>query len=106
MIEAVERSGKACSDWRARIPLNWALIDHPYSRLEFEEFERVLSAAVAITGDDAFGVHLAEQVSESAIDLLAHLSAHSSTMRHAIEVTAVVADARSGWCDKGVDDAR
>jgi AraC-like DNA-binding protein len=88
VVEAVERSSAACGDWRARIPLDWQRVEQPDARLEFGAFARVLSAAVDVTGDQALGLHLAEQVSESAIDLLAHLSAHSPTMREALEINA------------------
>jgi AraC-like DNA-binding protein len=88
VVEAVERSGAAHGDWRARIPLNWERLEQPDARLDFVAFEQILSAAVDVTGDEALGLHLAEQVTESAIDLLAHLSAHSPTMRLALEVNA------------------
>jgi AraC-like DNA-binding protein len=88
VVEAVERMGSAPASWRARIPLDWGRLEQPYARLEFDQFERVLSAAAAVTQDEALGLHVMEQVSESAIDLLAHLSAHSPTMREAIEINA------------------
>jgi len=60
-------------------------LEQPQARLDFEEFGRVLSAAVAATGDEALGLHLAEQMPEGAADLLAHVAAHAPTMREAIE---------------------
>jgi AraC-like DNA-binding protein len=88
VVEAVEGMGAARGDWRAPIPLALQHLEQPYARLEFEQFERLLSAAAVATGDEAFGLHLAEHVSESAVDLLGHLAAHSPTMREAIEINA------------------
>ena len=48
----------------------------------------MLSVAVAMTGDDALGLHLAEHMPEGAVDLLAHLAAHAPTMREAVEIAS------------------
>jgi AraC-like DNA-binding protein len=88
MIEAAERSGAERADLRARIPFDWRRLEEPDTRLEFEQFERVLSVAVALTGDDALGLHVAEHMPEGAVDLLAHLAAHAPTMREAVAVAS------------------
>jgi AraC-like DNA-binding protein len=84
VIEVAERSA-AGADLRARIPLDRRRLEQPEARLEFEEFERVLAAAVAVTGDEALGLHVAERMSEGAIDVLGHAAAHAPTMREVIE---------------------
>lgn len=53
VIDLVERSGVSRSDLFAQSALDLRRIDHPYARLDREEFERLLEAAVALTGDDA-----------------------------------------------------
>jgi AraC-like DNA-binding protein len=88
VLEVAERSVGARADLRARIPLDWRRLEEPESRVEFEQFEQVLSAAVAVTGDDALGLHVAELMPEGAIDLLGHLAAHAPTMRQAVESAA------------------
>jgi AraC-like DNA-binding protein len=88
VLEAAERSGSARPDWRARIPVDWRLLDQPEARLEFEEFEAVLSAVVAATGDDALGLHVVEHMPEGAVDLLGHMAAHAPTMREAIRMAS------------------
>jgi len=88
VIEVAERSGAARADLRARMPFEWHRLEEPDARLEFEQFEQVLSVAVALTGDEALGLHVAEQMSEGAIDLLAHVAAHAPTMREAVESSA------------------
>jgi AraC-like DNA-binding protein len=84
VVEAAERSVAPRADLRARIPFDWRRLEDPEIRVDFEQFVRVLSAAVAATGDDALGLHVAEQMPESAVDLLGHLAAHAPTMREAI----------------------
>src|ERR1700733_9828730 len=81
VLEAAERSDAARADVRARVPFDWRCLEQPDARVEFEQFERVLSAAVAVTGDDALGLHVAERMPEGAVDLLGHLAAHAPNMR-------------------------
>jgi AraC-like DNA-binding protein len=88
VIEAAERAGGTRADLRARIPLDWQRLEQPDTRIEFSDFERVLSAAVAVTGDEALGLHVAEHVPEGAIDLLAHLAAHAPTVRDAVAMAS------------------
>jgi AraC-like DNA-binding protein len=88
VVEAAERSGAKRADLRARIPFDWTHLEHPDVRLEFEQFEQVLSIALAVTGDEALGLHLAEHMPEGAVDLLAHLAAHAPTMREAVEIAS------------------
>ena len=85
VVDTAERLGAARTDLRARIPFDWRRLEEPEGRLEFEQFERVLSAAVAVTGDDALGLRVAEQMPEGAIALLGHLAAQAPTMREVLE---------------------
>jgi AraC-like DNA-binding protein len=87
VVEAAERCASG-AELRARIPFDWRSLEHPENRLEFEQFEQVLSAAVAVTRDDALGLHVAEQMPEGAVDLLGHLAAHAPTMREAVQIAA------------------
>ncbi|HEX4446546.1 MAG TPA: AraC family transcriptional regulator [Polyangiaceae bacterium] len=88
VLETAERSSAARADFRAGIPFDWRRLEQPEARLELEEFERVLSAAVGATGDEALGLHVAEQMPESAVDLLGHMAAHAPTMREAINMAS------------------
>ena len=88
VLEAAERSGATRAELRARIPFDWQRLEQPDARLEFEQFEQVLSVAVAVTGDEALGLHVAEHMPEGAVDLLAHLAAHAPTMREAVEIAS------------------
>jgi AraC-like DNA-binding protein len=88
VLEAAERSGAARTDLRARIPFDLRCLEQPESRIEFEQFEQLLSVAVAVTGNDALGLHVAEQMPEGAVDLLGHLAAHAPNMREALEIAS------------------
>jgi AraC-like DNA-binding protein len=81
VIEAVERAGAARADLRARLPFDWCQLDQPENRLDFEQFGRVLVAAMDVTGDEALGLHMAEHVTEGAVDLLAHMISHAPALR-------------------------
>jgi AraC-like DNA-binding protein len=85
VVETAERSCSAGEDFRARIPLDWRCLEQPEARIEFEQFERVLSTAVEATGDEALGLHMVEQMPEGAIDVLGHTAAHAPTMREVLE---------------------
>jgi AraC-like DNA-binding protein len=88
VIEAAELAGATREDLRARMPFDWEGLAQPDTRIEFEQFGQVLSGAVAATGREALGLHVAEHVSEFAIDLLAHLAAHAPTIREACGVAS------------------
>ena len=82
LVEVAERSA---ADLCAQIPFDRRRLEQPEARLEFEQFARVLSTAVAVTGDEALGLHVAERMSEGAMDVLGHAAAHAPTMRDVLE---------------------
>jgi AraC-like DNA-binding protein len=84
VVEAVERTGAARAELRARLPFDWGRLDQPESRLDFEQFGRVLAAAMDVTGDEALGLHMAEHVTVGAVDLLAHMISHAPAMRDGV----------------------
>jgi len=53
VIAFVERAGVSRSELLAHSALDLRRIEHPDARLDSEEFDRLLEAAVALTGDDA-----------------------------------------------------
>lgn len=88
VISAAELAGATPEDLRARLPFSLEGLAQPDTRVEFEQFEKLLSGAVAATGRDALGLHIADHVSEFAMDLLAHLAAHAPTIREACKVAS------------------
>ena len=90
VIEAAERAGAARADLRARLPFDWSRLDQPETRLEFEQFEQVLSAALDVTGDEALGLHMAEQIPRAP-------SICSPTSRRTRPHAGGVVSPRSSW---------
>jgi AraC-like DNA-binding protein len=84
LVEATDRAGVG-AELRARIPFDWRHLAQPETRLEFGQFEQMLTTAVALTEDEALGLHIAEWMSEGAIDVLGHAAAHAPTMREVLE---------------------
>jgi AraC-like DNA-binding protein len=84
VVGTLERSGVSRADLLARVALDSCRLDEPEARLALEDFERVLASAIALTGDEALGLHMAEQMSDMTFDLLAHLVAHAPTLREAL----------------------
>ncbi|MGH7435089.1 MAG: AraC family transcriptional regulator ligand-binding domain-containing protein, partial [Polyangiaceae bacterium] len=102
VAEAVTRSGAELPSW---LPFDPARLEQPEGRLDIETFARLLTAAVAASGDGALGLHLAEQVPEGAVDLLGHMAAHASTIREAITLCSRFAPlAMDGLQIDGRDD--
>lgn len=88
VVETLERSGTSRAELLARTGLDSACLDEPKAWLEVEECEQVLASAVALTGDEAFGLHLAEQMPVLSLDLFAHVTALAPTLREAVAIGA------------------
>jgi AraC-like DNA-binding protein len=84
IVEAVERAGAKREDLFRAAEVDPSRLENASGRFELEEYDRVQTSALAVTGDPAFGLRMAEHTSESAFDLLAALLAHAPTMREAI----------------------
>ena len=88
VVETLERRGTSRAVLFARIGLDARRLDEPDARLELDEFERVLASAVAMTGDDALGLHVAEKISDVTFDVLGHLAARAPTLREAVVISS------------------
>ena len=62
------------------------LFGRPDGFVRRDEFEPLLCRAVALTGDDAFGLHWAERSSFAAFDLLGHVAAAVPTFADALAI--------------------
>jgi AraC-like DNA-binding protein len=87
LVEAVDRAGASRRELLASIS-DPDRLDRVEGRFEFPEFASLLERAVALTGDPALGLHLAEQTSESAFDAIAYLVTHAPTLRAAMAIVA------------------
>jgi AraC-like DNA-binding protein len=53
-------------------------------RVELDELNRVQIAALDLSGDPAFGLHMGERASATPYDLVAYLTSHATTLREGI----------------------
>jgi AraC-like DNA-binding protein len=83
-VEVVERAGVDRERLLSETSLDPKHLEAGDVRLEFAEFARLQTRALDLTGDEALGLHIAEQASEAAFDLVAHLIAHAPTLRDGI----------------------
>jgi len=86
LVETVEAVGSARAEFCARAGLEPSLLENPGARLELEQFERAVVAALATTGDETLGLHFAERISAPTVGVLAHMTGHAPTVRDAITV--------------------
>jgi AraC-like DNA-binding protein len=85
-VEVVERAGIGRDELLGTTNIDPAGLDAGDARCEFAEFANLQTRAVDLTGDEALGLHIAEQASEAAFDLVAHLIAHAPTLRDGLEL--------------------
>jgi AraC-like DNA-binding protein len=86
IVEAVERAGVARGELLGRADIDPRRLEQADGRFAIEEFARLQARALELTGDEALGLHMAEQTSETAFDLIAHLLSHAPTMRESLEL--------------------
>ena len=85
-VEVVERAGVGRAQLLSTTRVDPTHLDASDARMDFAEFARLQTRAVDLTGDEALGLHIAEQASEAAFDLVAHLIVHAPTLRDGIEL--------------------
>jgi AraC-like DNA-binding protein len=106
LISAVEHAGGQREQLLAAARLEPARLDDRNDRLSFAEYERVQHAALAVSGDEALGLHMGEQLSAAAFDVLGHLTEHAASLRQSIEAimrySRVFSEApSSALCEEG-----
>lgn len=85
-VEVVERAGVPRERLLLGTKVNPQRLDASDARLEWAEFAHLQTRAVELTGDEALGLHIAEQASEAAFNLVAHLIVHAPTLRDGVEL--------------------
>lgn len=84
LVEVVERAGVTRAALMAAAQLDVARLDDILGGFAFVEFVTLEERALDLTGDDGLGLRLAEQSTEAAFDIVAHLATHAPTLRDAI----------------------
>jgi AraC-like DNA-binding protein len=84
LVEVVERSGVTREAVMAAAKLDVARLDDVLGGFSFPEFAALEDSALELTGDEGLGLRVAEQSSEAAFDVVAHLATHAPTLRDAV----------------------
>ncbi|HEY5147287.1 MAG TPA: AraC family transcriptional regulator [Polyangiaceae bacterium] len=84
VVEAVERAGVPRGALLEAAGIDASRLAEVHERFELREFDELQTRALELTGDEALGLHIAEQATEASFDLVAHLVAHSPTLREGL----------------------
>ena len=84
LVEVVERSGVTREALMAAAELDVTRLDDILGGFGFPELVALEERALDLTGDEGLGLRLAEQSSEAAFDVVAHLTTHAPTLRDAV----------------------
>jgi AraC-like DNA-binding protein len=85
LVQAVASSGVSRNELLEAAHFDSPRLDDIDARLSHDEYHRLQTVALELTGNEALGLHFGEQVSVIGFDVLAQLVANSATMRHGIE---------------------
>ncbi|HMJ14434.1 MAG TPA: AraC family transcriptional regulator ligand-binding domain-containing protein, partial [Polyangiaceae bacterium] len=84
LAEAVELAGVSGEDLLRAAGIERERVRDRTNRVSLAEFERLQVVAIELTGDEAFGLRMAESASFVGFDVLASLLAHATTLRDSI----------------------
>ena len=85
LIGVVERAGASRERFLAAAGLDPRLLEDGSARLPLGVYQRTVAAALEVSGDPAFGLHMGEQASSAMFDVLGPLTEHAATLREGIE---------------------
>jgi AraC-like DNA-binding protein len=85
LVGALEHHGVPRERFLLGAPIAPGRLDEPDARLELDELDALLELALTLTGDEAFGLRMAEMVGTHDYNLAAHLIAHATTLRDAVD---------------------
>lgn len=88
LAELVETAGVSRADFlrNAQLPPN--ALEAADARLPRSESFRLCELSIALTGDDALGLHWGERLTEHIFTPVSHLVAHAATLRQAFEAVS------------------
>ena len=85
LVEGVEPAGVGARELLEAAGIEPSRLDDVDGRLDRVEYDRVQTAALDLTGDEALGLHLGERVSVRPFDVIADLASHAPTLREALQ---------------------
>lgn len=86
VVEQAERCGVDRGELLQAVHLDPALLEDPESRISMDKYSELQERAVRASGDEAFGLHMAEQAGPDIFGMLGYLGMHTRTLREAIGV--------------------
>jgi AraC-like DNA-binding protein len=84
LAETVEAAGVSRENLLNAAMIDAARLDEVDGRLAHDEFDRLLRAALDITGDEALGLHMGERTGSGRFGAFGHVVTHAGTMREAL----------------------
>jgi AraC-like DNA-binding protein len=106
LVQAFERAGGRRDELLAAAAIDPQRLDDAYTRVPLDTYERAQLAALELCGDEALGLHMGEQSSSSAFDVLGHVTEHAPTLRQSLQTvlrySRIVTDGpESLLCEEG-----
>ena len=84
LASALEREGGSRTQFLELAGIEPSLFDDSQARLSLDTYLRVVDAALAVSKDPAFGLHLGEHASPMMFDVIGHLAQNTATLRDSV----------------------
>jgi AraC-like DNA-binding protein len=84
LAEAVEAAGISRENLLKTAAIDAARLADVDGRLGHDEYARLLTAALDLTGDEALGLHMGERTGPARFGVFGHVVSHAGTMREAL----------------------
>jgi AraC-like DNA-binding protein len=85
LVGVVERNGASRDRFFAAAKLDPGVLEDPNAWLPLGTYQHSIGAALSVSGDRAFGLHMGEHASPAMFDVLGPLAETAATMREGIE---------------------
>ncbi|HEX2679337.1 MAG TPA: AraC family transcriptional regulator [Polyangiales bacterium] len=108
LVEAVDRGGVSPERFLEQASFPRVLLDDASARIEVSTYDALQELALDLTGDPALGLHMGDQPSVSAFQIVGLLASHCRTVREGLEVFfryhRIVADCPQSYLTPHGDD--
>ena len=85
LVGAIERAGGSRDRFLSEAGVDPRLLEDGEARLPAVAYLKSIDAALSVSGDPAFGLHLGEQARSMMFDVVGPLAEHAATLRQALE---------------------
>jgi AraC-like DNA-binding protein len=80
----IDRSGASRDRFLSEAGIDPRWLEEGTMRLSMPDYVRAMNAALRVSGDPAFGLHMGEQARSAMFDVLGSLTEHAETLRHGV----------------------